>query len=112
MSFVGTLRTARTAVASAVVLASCGPVPNNPEVPPPGSETFQLGYLQGCPSGYADAGRVGYESGKYVKDPTLYAANPEYRQGWDQGHNACYEDERRYPKMGGPKEGGGAIDVP
>ena len=105
MAIVPLSRIALAAAGVSVLLAGCGPGLTNAAVSPPGSEMYQLGYVNGCPSGYVDAGRVGYESGSYVKDPKLYPSNPEYRQGWDQGHMACYEDERRYPKMGGPKEG-------
>ncbi len=70
----------------------------NPQIPPPGSVAFQDGYLAGCPSGFTDAGRDGYQQA-YRKDDVRYAGDADYRQGWDQGHAACYEEEKRHPKI-------------
>lgn len=91
----------RASAALIVVLAApvmaCTATLVNPRIPPPGTPDFRDGYFAGCPSGYADAGRDGYEQA-YRKDPARYATEPDYRQGWDHGHNACYEDEKRHPR--------------
>lgn len=76
----------------------------NPQIPPPGSPAFEEGYLDGCNSGFRDAGRDGYEQ-NYRKDVTRYGREPDYKQGWDQGHAACFVEEKRHPKVLGA--GGG-----
>lgn len=76
----------------------------NPQIPPPGSLAFQDGYLAGCPSGFTDAGRDGYQQ-DYRKDAARYAGDTDYRLGWDQGHGACYEEEKRHPKIIGGNGG-------
>jgi len=83
-------------------LAACtGEKLVNPEVTPPGSSvSFADGYTPGCLSGFADANRVGYEN-SYTKDVDRYASDPEYRAGWNQGHDACYLEEQRTPRMNG-----------
>jgi hypothetical protein len=75
-----------------------------PRGPPAGSDAFQEGYLHGCNSGYSDADRVGYKN-RYAVDQQRYASDADYRSGWEQGHNACYEDERRYPRMSSATRG-------
>jgi hypothetical protein len=86
----------RPALASAILLAGlCGGCASDRT---PGSEALKEGYFHGCRSGFSDAGREGYEN-KYVKDIQRYASDAEYRSGWDKGHNACYEEERRAPRM-------------
>ena len=70
----------------------------NPQVPPPGTPAFQEGYLHGCTSGFSDAGRDGYQT-SYVKNEKRYVSEDDYRNGWDKGHAACYEEERRHPRM-------------
>lgn len=91
-------------VSAAVVVGLAAPVMActttlvNPQIPPPGTPDFQDGYFAGCSSGFADAGRDGYEQG-YRKDTHHYATVPDYRQGWDQGQHACFEEEKRHPKI-------------
>jgi hypothetical protein len=81
----------------AALLGACASNLVNPQVPPPGSPDFQLGYINGCNSGFTDAGWDGWEA-MYAKDAQLYANNPEYRKGWDQGHQACYVEGISYPR--------------
>ena len=94
----------RHAFAAAVMLAAlCGGCTSNlvnPAVPPPGSDALQEGYVNGCASGYSDAGREGWGT-RYWRDGARYASSPDYRSGWDQGHKACYDDEIRTPHMMG-----------
>jgi len=86
------------ALGAAAALGACTPVAN-PRVPPPGSPPmFAMAYLNGCRQGAADANPTGVLA-LSPRDPKLYAGNPEYKQGWDQGHAACYEDELRAPVM-------------
>ncbi len=65
---------------------------------PQGSPDFMQGYIDGCASGYGDAGWDLYID-RYRKDHEAYAASPDYRRGWDEGHDACYEKERIHPHM-------------
>lgn len=81
------------------LLTACTGQPvTNAEIPPPGSDTFQQGYLDGCVSGYHDGGRDGYEA-DYRKDGTRFAAEADYRDGWLKGHDACYKQQLRRPKI-------------
>ncbi len=89
---------ALAAAAFAGGLLGCSAGLVNPDIPPPGPPDFQLGYLDGCASGYTDANRPGYQL-EYRKDDRRYAADPAYHRGWDQGHDACYAEEIRVPHM-------------
>lgn len=76
----------------------------NPQVPPPGgSPAFDEGYVDGCLTGFQDAGRDGYQQAGR-KDQARYLSAADYRAGYDQGYQACFEEERRNPKLIG---GGG-----
>ena len=85
------------AVSAAGILAACEGGLVNPQIPPPGSRAFSDGYVDGCPSGFDDAGRDGYDQ-DYRKDTARYAHEPDYKQGWDQGYAACFAEEKRHPK--------------
>ena len=82
-------------------LTACTGHLQNPEIPPPGPPVYQEGYLDGCASGFAVAPRAGTET-DYRRDEARYANDGDYRRGWENGLNACYEEERRHPKMCGP----------
>ena len=82
----------------AMPLAACTSGLVNPQIPPPGSPAFADGYVHGCYSGFTDAGRDGYQQ-DYRKDTVRYAREPDYKQGWDQGYAACFEEEKRHPKV-------------
>ena len=84
-----------------LLLIACGSNLTNPEIPPPGSPGYQEGYLDGCARGFAVAPRAGAEI-EYRQDEARYASDEEYRRGWETGLKACYEEERRHPKMCGP----------
>ena len=85
------------AVSVAGILAACASGLVNPQIPPPGSLAFRDGYVDGCPSGFRDANRDGYEQA-YRKADTRYTREPDYKSGWDQGHAACFAEEQRHPK--------------
>ena len=97
MSFPRLRLTAVFIVALAGSVVGCMPDGVNPKIPPSGTPAFRDGYLAGCPSGFTDAGRDGYQQ-DLRKDAARYAGEADYRQGWDQGHEACYEEEKRHPK--------------
>jgi hypothetical protein len=62
----------------------------NPRVPPPGgTANFDTGYIHGCNSGLQDADWDGWED-RYYKD-ALYGRDADYKSGWDQGYNNCYQ---------------------
>ncbi len=65
---------------------------------PQGPPDFMQGYRDGCASGYHDAGWEIYLD-RYRKDHEAYAASPDYRRGWDEGHGLCYRKEHDYPHM-------------
>jgi hypothetical protein len=81
----------------AFAVSGCAEIPD-PSEPPPGPPEFEQAYIDGCISGYDDAGRDGYRS-MFRKDVEAFASDAAYKNGWDQGHAACYEDERRTPRM-------------
>ncbi len=68
--------------------------------PPAASGAFKVGFLDGCNTGRFDDGSPANE---YVRDDNAYAADAAYRQGWDSGEIACYNDERTHPRMGNGK---------
>ena len=71
----------------------------NPQVSPPGqSDAFNEGYVDGCRTGFQDAGRDGYQTAGH-KDEKRYAAMPDYKSGYDQAYKACFEEEKRNPKL-------------
>ncbi len=84
------------AVALAVVgaLSACGPGG------PPESAAYRRGWVEGCDSGYADAGREYYNSASRL-DRDRHEADPEYRKGWDAAYMECFDEEQRTPYMGG-----------
>lgn len=86
------------AVSVAVMLAACAGGLANPQVPPPESAAFSDGYLDGCPSGFDDANREGYETA-YRKADTRYSREPDYKSGWDRGYSACFAEQERRPKL-------------
>jgi len=89
-------------VSIALAVAACtGSNLVSPLVTPPGSSVaFADGYSPGCLSGFKDAYRTGYENA-YSKDVGRYAADSEYRAGWDRGHDACYLEEKLHPRVTG-----------
>lgn len=97
----------RLMVLVAVLAAGCTIVaPPDPERPPPGPPALQEGYISGCLAGYVDSQRDGYQ-GYYAEDPLYsqrYQTDAEYRGGWNLGHAACIEEQRRAPRLlGGPQ---------
>ena len=57
---------------------------------------FERGRIDGCDSGLSDANKPGYDT-RYRKDDARYAADADYRAGWDEGYDTCYWREYRYP---------------
>jgi hypothetical protein len=99
MSRVRSWRLWLAAAGAVTLLAACTGNLVNPQVPPPGSSPgFQDGYVDGCLSGFTDAGRDGYQL-RARKDVKRYRQDPEYKNGFDKGYHACFEEEKRTPKM-------------
>src|SRR5262249_33850109 len=65
---------------------------------PPRTAAYEMGYWDGCNTGYSQANKPGYEAAAR-KDVQRYAADAEYRDGWDAGDKACFEREQRFPTM-------------
>lgn len=98
-------RTAPAAwLALALAVGGCDTVLVNPQVPPTGgSAGFEEGYVDGCRSGFQDAGRDGFQlAGR--QDRARYLREADYKTGYDAGYLACFEEEKRHPKILG---GGG-----
>jgi hypothetical protein len=98
--FLRRVRALSLASVTLAVLAACNLAPtSNPRVPPAGSsDLFSQAYLNGCRQGAQDANPTGVLA-ITPRDDKQYASAIEYKKGWDQGHAACYEDERRAPVM-------------
>ncbi len=47
------------------------------------------GYVDGCSSGYKQAGDPYYE---FSQDMVRYQSDQSYSTGWDEGHAACKSD--------------------
>jgi hypothetical protein len=67
---------------------------------PTGSNSYQVGYTDGCITGFSDAGKPGFES-VYRRDGERFAADPEYQRGWTEGEKSCYAAEMNFPTMSG-----------
>ncbi|MDJ0949413.1 MAG: hypothetical protein QNJ94_10870 [Alphaproteobacteria bacterium] len=93
MRRMATLAAATSAVA---ILAACDTLDG---WPPPGPEEYRIGFADGCGSGYSDAGRQGAIP---LKRPA-YGTDAEYKRGWHEGYDYCYDEEQRNPWMGGPE---------
>jgi hypothetical protein len=76
---------ATTAVAPGAGAATAAPIPAGAEPPPPGVNLagFPLPYRQGYADGCASAG------GPERKDATRFAADGNYRTGWQDGLAIC-----------------------
>lgn len=59
---------------------------------PPGSETYRVGYRDGCDSGYADAGNSAFT---YVDAGDAILPANEYRDGWNSGFFDCKRSFQR-----------------
>ncbi|HLI13706.1 MAG TPA: hypothetical protein VKY65_19095 [Alphaproteobacteria bacterium] len=87
------------AAAIALLPVACATNVTNPRVPPSGSSAaFKSGYLDGCWTGYADAGRETYQL-DLRKDARRFADDPDYRAGFQRGEAACFADEKRTPSI-------------
>ena len=105
-------RAARPAAWMGAMLFVAGCTANivNPRIPPDGGTSdFNTAYVQGCDSGFHDAGWDGWEA-LYYKDAVTYARSDDYRKGWDLGHNGCYEYGMAHPRPESD-HGGGAHGV-
>jgi hypothetical protein len=84
---------------AAALVGACDATLVNPRVPPRGSSpAFEDGYIDGCLTGFSDAGRDGYELSRR-KDEARFVADPEYRGGFQQAYIACFEEEKRHPRI-------------
>ena len=78
------------------ILGACAYV-SNPGFPDPArSQDYRLAYMAGCDCGFADAGRDGFQNA-YQRDEKRFQSDPEYRNGWQDGYNACFAEQRRTP---------------
>jgi hypothetical protein len=87
-----------------ILLAGCGAA-SGPQIPPPGSPIFQAAYREGCRIGFIDAGGSDFGTLAPGRDEQLYASDADYRSGWDSGHQACFAEEQRFPRMLRPDRG-------
>lgn len=97
----GLSRAARHLVAwgLAAVLAACDAVGS---IPPPGSDAFRRGYIDGCWSGWGLAAKPGFEA-VFYRDEGRFVSDQEYHRGWVQGELDCYNEQMNFPTMGAAK---------
>ena len=75
----------------ALALTACQTsVANVPDGPP----SYRQGFAEGCDSGYVAAGHPYYQ---FKKDPTRYAQDSMYSQGWNDGFATC---KGKYDSLG------------
>lgn len=67
----------------ALALAACQTSVANVPAGPPG---YRQGFAEGCDSGYVAAGHPYYQ---FKKNPTRYAQDNMYSQGWNDGFATC-----------------------
>ncbi len=60
-------------------------------------DAYGEAYSRGCLDGFRDAG--GDVNDFAPKDDARYAADANYRKGWDDGHSKCYARQIRTPMM-------------
>jgi hypothetical protein len=68
---------------AAPFLCSCA---TSPAQTPTGPSEYREGYAGGCDSGSSASGNI---YSRFTKDPTRYASDPMYKQGWDDGFATC-----------------------
>ena len=76
-------RGATVALLDALALLGCE---TSGSLTPPGSPQYKSGYVDGCDSAYAAAGKSGFQA---KKDDALYVSNLEYKEGWEDGFGLC-----------------------
>ncbi len=62
------------------------------------SPAFVQGYRSGCENGRESARNSFIER----KPPERYFSDSEYKEGWDEGYESCYEDEEFEQQMSRP----------
>ena len=70
-------------LAAMVAISGCATKVSETPAGPPG---YQEGFAAGCDSGYVAAGHPYY---RFRKDPSRFAADEMYRQGWNDGFATC-----------------------
>lgn len=97
----GLNRVARHISAFALVtfLAACESFSS---IPPPGSDAFQRGYIDGCWSGWGLAAKPGFEA-LFYRNEARFSSDEEYHRGWVQGELECYNEQMNFPTMGAAK---------
>ncbi len=86
----------RAILSAAVALALVGSLSACEPGGPPESAAYSRGWVEGCNSGYADAGRGFYHSASRL-DRDRREADPDYRKGWDAAYKKCFDEEQRTP---------------
>lgn len=87
------------AFALAALLSACEAVGS---IPPPGSDAFQRGYIDGCWSGWGLAAKPGFEA-LFYRNEARFTSDEEYHRGWVQGELECYNEQMNFPTMGAAK---------
>ena len=67
---------------------------------PTGTDSYRVGYTDGCVTGFSDAGKPGFES-VYRRDDKRFTSDTDYERGWNEGEKSCYTAEMNFPTMSG-----------
>jgi hypothetical protein len=60
------------------------------KLPPDASFGYQQGYEDGCKSGIARTGGIGFDRPKArLRDEARVASEPDYAKAWDEGERQC-----------------------
>lgn len=82
------MRYVQWAVLPAILLLTACSIRQTPNLIPPGPAIFQEGYADGCDSGTHEAGDPWVS---YQRKWEAYKTSADYKQGWDEGHHACFQ---------------------
>lgn len=93
------IRRAGFAFICLLALAACDTGRGAPSWAPPGSPSFKTGYIDGCWTGWGVAAKPSFENA-YYKDEGRFLSDPEYKRGWIEGQNDCYQQQMSSPQMG------------
>ncbi len=86
------------AVSAVSIIVLFGGCPSQESYLQKHSPAFAQGYHSGCENGRESA------RNSFIKrtPPKRYFNDPEYKKGWDEGYESCYEDEEFEQQMSRP----------
>ncbi len=92
------MKTAKSVLAAVSAMFLFGGCPSRESYLQKHSPAFSQGYHSGCENGRESARNSFIER----KPPERYFSDSEYKDGWDEGYESCYEDEEFEQQMSRP----------